>query len=39
MLHLQLQLQFGARDGCDVIGLCVFGTHLTDGLTVSAYDG
>ena len=23
------------RDGCDVIGLCVFGTHLTDGLTVS----
>ena len=35
MLHLQLQLQLGARDGCDVIGLCVFGTHLTDGLTIS----
>ena len=34
-LHLQLQLQLGARDGCDVIGLCVFGTHLTDGLTVT----
>ena len=34
-LHLQLQLQLGARDGCDVIALCAFGTHLTDGLTVS----
>ena len=35
MLHLQLQLQLGARGGCDVIELCVFGKHLTDGLTVS----
>ena len=35
MLHLQLLLQLGAPDGCDVIGLCVFGTHLTDGLPVS----
>ena len=32
---LQLQLQIGVWDDCDVIGWCVFGTHLTDGLTVS----
>ena len=35
MLHLQLQLQLGVRDSCDIIGLCVFATPLTDGLTVS----
>ena len=29
------KLQFGARDGCDVTGLCVFLTRQTDLLTVS----
>ena len=26
---------WGSRDGCDVIRLCVFRTHITEGLTVS----
>ena len=32
---LQLQLQLGARDACDVAGFCVFKRRVTDGLTVS----
>ena len=28
-------LRIGVRDVCNAIGLCVFGTHLTDDLTVS----
>ena len=35
---LQLQLQFEARDGCDILGMCVFRTHLTDDLTMSGHD-